>query len=263
MPSHVCDHLPSTTAVSALVRRIVWKLDAALAQNRHAVLSIAERSGMLDLAEASATLDRIAILPGMATAEDIARTRLLDIYNIFDPDRDALEATQETVEQPVLRLAPLALSRGFTLIELMIVVAIIGILAAIAIPAYIDYTTRAQVTEGLNLAGGLKAHIVEAYANSGTWPQTLDELPVDAAPAGRYVEAVTLEAGVLVVRFSDQANARIAGQTLALAPARSTEGDTLWTCGRAVPPVSAADISGSAATLTSIESKYLPASCRP
>ncbi len=62
------------------------------------------------------------------------------------------------------------LQKGFTLIELMIVIAIIGILAAIAIPAYQDYTIRAQVTEGLNLAGALKAGIAEFYAQNGSWP---------------------------------------------------------------------------------------------
>src|SRR5258705_10984112 len=60
--------------------------------------------------------------------------------------------------------------KGFTLIELMIVVAIIGILAAIAIPAYQDYTIRAQVTEGLNLAGAAKTAVSESYSSNGTWP---------------------------------------------------------------------------------------------
>src|SRR5262244_2478356 len=65
-----------------------------------------------------------------------------------------------------------SVQKGFTLIELMIVVAIIGILAAIAIPAYQDYTIRAQVTEGLNLAGAVKAGVAESFANAGISPQT-------------------------------------------------------------------------------------------
>lgn len=92
---HDRDLLPQNASVSALVRRIVWKLDAALAFNGHKVLTMHERAGLFDLAEASAMLDRIAVLPGMAHHEDSARSRLLDIYAIFDPD--PLEAT---LEQP-------------------------------------------------------------------------------------------------------------------------------------------------------------------
>ncbi|MBS0601627.1 MAG: prepilin-type N-terminal cleavage/methylation domain-containing protein, partial [Proteobacteria bacterium] len=83
--------------------------------------------------------------------------------------------------------------QGFTLIELMIVVAIIGILAAIAIPAYQDYTARAQVSEAINLSGGLKATIADIYVNKGaltTADSGSDGLPAAASVTGKYVSTV-------------------------------------------------------------------------
>ena len=80
-----------------------------------------------------------------------------------------------------------SVQKGFTLIELMIVIAIIGILAAIAIPAYQDYTVRAQVTEGLNLAGDLKAAVAEDFANTGLWPPTEQTLGIVEGVEDRQV----------------------------------------------------------------------------
>src|ERR1700716_3656331 len=101
-----------------------------------------------------------------------------------------------------------AVQKGFTLIELMIVVAIIGILAAIAIPAYQDYTIRAQVTEGLNLAAPVKTAIAEHYANNGTWPSALiggaPALGYTATPTGKYVSGITLGAltGQIIITYN-------------------------------------------------------------
>jgi type IV pilus assembly protein PilA len=174
------------------------------------------------------------------------------------------------------------IQQGFTLIELMIVVAIIGILAAIAIPAYQDYTVRAQVTEGLNLAGALKAAVAERLAQTGTWPTTLTQLGIvdaggaETPPSGKYVSSVDMAgAGTIVITFSAtapfQANAVIEAETLALQPYVSANQDVIWRCGSALAPTgggaTAADSAGTAsvdsAGQTTVLPKYTPASCRP
>ena len=109
------------------------------------------------------------------------------------------------------------IQKGFTLIELMIVVAIIGILAAIAIPAYQDYTIRAQVTEGLNLAGAVKAAVAETYARRGAWPADLADAgrrPARRRSRGKYVTGVDRRPTArITIAYGNQANATIAGLT--------------------------------------------------
>src|ERR1700732_5524011 len=100
-------------------------------------------------------------------------------------------------------------SHGFTLIELMIVVAIIGILAAIAIPAYQNYTIRAQITEGLTLADGWKTAISEYYANTGNWP-VIANLTGTCVSIGKYESGVTVTTGgVVQITYGGQANAKV------------------------------------------------------
>ena len=159
------------------------------------------------------------------------------------------------------------IQKGFTLIELMIVVAIIGILAAIAIPAYQNYTIRSQVTEGLSLAGGWKTSIAEFYANTGAFPTCTSATGVGGcmvaagATTGKYVTSVALAAagGQIVITYGNQANAKIAALALDLSPGLSANNDVIWICGKAANP----GTPGGAppADASTVPAQYLPTVC--
>jgi len=137
------------------------------------------------------------------------------------------------------------MQKGFTLIELMIVVAIIAILAAIAIPAYQDYTIRAQITDGLSLASGSKTAVAEYYQNRGGYPATNTVAGVAASTSiiGNFVTGTVITAGVIEVTYGDQANSAILGSTVQLIPT-DRGGSTEWDCSSA------------------IADRYLPTQCR-
>jgi type IV pilus assembly protein PilA len=161
--------------------------------------------------------------------------------------------------------------QGFTLIELMIVVAIIGILAAIAIPAYQDYTIRAQVTEGLNLASSAKTAVAETFSSTSVWPDSNTTAGLSANVtdiSGKYVESVGVGVGgVITITYGNQAHANITAagdNTLTLTPYTSLNGDVSWQCGSWVMGSGLEIASGATAGASAdgIEQKYRPANCR-
>jgi type IV pilus assembly protein PilA len=159
------------------------------------------------------------------------------------------------------------LQQGFTLIELMIVVAIIGILAAIAIPAYQDYTIRAQVSEGMSLASAAKTAIAETFLNTGIAPADRAEAGMSNVATdtqGKYVASVGVSAGAITVTYGNEANSRINGNTLGMTPYTTVDDSVVWRCGLAQQPGNGTSIMQNAtAATTNVDVQYLPASCRP
>ena len=164
--------------------------------------------------------------------------------------------------------------KGFTLIELMIVVAIIGILAAIAIPAYQDYTIRSQVSEGASLVASGKTAYSEFVTNKGRLPNTANPANASLGMAqptsiqGNYVTQVAANInGGIDVTYGNQANAAITGSVLSFRMATdqmpNPNTNVAWVCGNAPDP-NATQTTGAvgAPQNTTVASKYLPSSCR-
>ncbi|HGH7074386.1 TPA: pilin [Neisseria meningitidis] len=157
------------------------------------------------------------------------------------------------------------LQKGFTLIELMIVIAIVGILAAVALPAYQDYTARAQVSEAILLAEGQKSAVTEYYLNHGEWPGNSNAgVASSSTIKGKYVEKVEVKNGVVTATMlSTGVNKEIKGKKLSLW-AKRQDGSVKWFCGQ---PVQRDATGAKADDVTAdsdkqIDTKHLPSTCR-
>ncbi|HFC6624308.1 TPA: pilin [Neisseria meningitidis] len=159
------------------------------------------------------------------------------------------------------------LQKGFTLIELMIVIAIVGILAAVALPAYQDYTARAQVSEAILLAEGQKSAVTEYYLNHGEWPGNNTSAGVASSTdiKGKYVEKVEVKNGVVTATMlSSGVNKEIQGKKLSLW-AKRQDGSVKWFCGQPVTRDAPTGANNDEVTKTAdneINTKHLPSTCR-
>ncbi|HID7633165.1 TPA: pilin [Neisseria meningitidis] len=163
------------------------------------------------------------------------------------------------------------LQKGFTLIELMIVIAIVGILAAVALPAYQDYTARAQVSEAILLAEGQKSAVTEYYLNHGEWPvnNTSAGVATSTDIKGKYVQSVTVANGVITATMaSSNVNNEIKGKKLSLW-AKRQDGSVKWFCGQPVTrdnakanAANADDVAKTGTDSEKINTKHLPSTCR-
>ncbi|MFY1879640.1 pilin [Achromobacter xylosoxidans] len=154
-------------------------------------------------------------------------------------------------------------SKGFTLIELMITVAIIGVLGAVAIPAYQDYVARSQVSEAVLLASGAKPAVIEYYANNGEYPSNNNSVGYSSA-VGNFVDSLNIQDGNIVVRFNDKANKQLVNKMVVLSPLNPGQEIVIAKSNFILNLLGINDAVASNESwncYANIEQKYLPKSC--
>jgi len=151
----------------------------------------------------------------------------------------------------------------------MIVVAIIGILASLAVSAYQTYTVRAQVAEGINMVAGARTSVIDAYNNTGEPPAGRPDAGMSVQPTdtrGKYVSGVNVFEGRVDVTYGNDAHAEISGQTVSFTPYITTGNMVVWRCGAAPAPAGGALLNGNGVTSAhlapTVNLRYLPSACR-
>jgi len=157
-------------------------------------------------------------------------------------------------------------SRGFTVIELLIVIVIVGVLASLAVSSYQTFTVRAQVSDGINFAAGAKAPIVDAYTNGGVAPANraaAGMTPLATDSRGSYVAAVEITNGRIDVTFGGPlAHQDIVGQSVSVTPYEADDNSVVWRCGNIAEPAGNLLAGGAEHLPPTLDTRYLPADCR-
>jgi uncharacterized membrane protein YhaH (DUF805 family) len=211
----------------------------------------------------------VQILPGIQRSHDMNVSGWLSLISLVPFGPFVFWFAPGTVGENNYGKQPPPNGVGVILVACLVPFAFVGgILAGIAVPAYDDYTTRAQVAEGLSLAAGPKAAVMDAFERTGAAPARRADAGLPADPtdtSGMYVASIDLERGTLLVTYGSDANSRIAGRTLALQP-YVIDRTVVWRCGYAPAPSGAVAMDGRAPgsdAMTGLEPLFLPSACRP